>query len=459
VNELVLYASGAVVILAAQRGFRNTRDPLLPSVFLAPMLLYVYAFHPLTLYNSGSIHAIFPNPDQLVRPNLVNLFGIAFFCWGSNYESKAPVAVDRKFVLFGDDLSPIQRHRIRQVAVLLSIVATFVFLTMVWSSGGIAKVLSQRKPSLQSPIGSGYYNELTKLGYPAMLLLAASRQGRRFDLKIASELLLFGAAPVLHSTMLGRRGPMFMTACTLFACWCIVRGRRPNLRGTILTLGLVGCLMLLLAGNRNALFQPWENEIDFSVLTNKLTTGEISSGDEYVAGVGTIQVSHFHQRHFWGLRLFTQTFIRPIPKQLWPSKYEDMGMGWMTSDPGSAGFKISDWKKAVGFEIQLGSAPGFIADLFLEFSYLFIIPCFLIGWFYAIVWEKATRLGGKWAILYALMLILSVFLIAQSIGAWLYKLLLLWAPCWYIHHLIAPRFRESLASRSAAANIGQGVRT
>jgi hypothetical protein len=136
-------------------------------------------------------------------------------------------------------------------------------------------------------------------------------------------------------------------------------------------------------------------------------------------------------------------FIRPIPKQIWPTKYEDLGMGWMTDEPGSAGFNLKEWEETAGFPVQMGSATGFVADLFLEFSFFFVVPCFLIGRFHSWAWQKSTALGGSWALLHCLMLILSVFLVAQSVGAWLYKLLLLWVPCWYIHrYIMASGFRS-----------------
>ncbi len=163
-----------------------------------------------------------------------------------------------------------------------------------------------------------------------------------------------------------------------------------------------------------------------------------------MCGAATILASETLGRHYWGVRYFVTVLIRPIPKQVWPTKYRDFGLEWMDVDPGLAGFSLSDWMSAVGFVPAEGNAGGFIADSFLEFSYGAIAIAFLIGLFYSRMWKRWVSYGGLATILYLELLILSVYLPSQSVGAWAYRCLLLMVPTWVIWRtLVEPRGRRS----------------
>jgi hypothetical protein len=132
--------------------------------------------------------------------------------------------------------------------------------------------------------------------------------------------------------------------------------------------------------------------------------------------------------HFWGLRIFSLVFVRPIPKQIWPTKYEDLGLTWVVRRAGTMGLTDSEWRKSVGFEVQGGSAHGFVADAFIEASWGGTIICLIVGLAYAKAWQRWISRKGVWTLVYLLMLALSVFLITQSLGAWLYRLILFVTP-------------------------------
>jgi hypothetical protein len=92
---------------------------------------------------------------------------------------------------------------------------------------------------------------------------------------------------------------------------------------------------------------------------------------------------------------------------------------------------------------------GFIADLFLEFHAGCIAAAYLIGHLYSLAWQRSRVRRGLWTILYFEMLILSIYLPTQSIGAWLYRLLILAVPTLLLMGYLAPR----LASRRRAPAI------
>jgi hypothetical protein len=77
-----------------------------------------------------------------------------------------------------------------------------------------------------------------------------------------------------------------------------------------------------------------------------------------------------------------------------------------------------------------GSAPGIVADLWIELWWLSIAALALIGWTYTVVWRKAVTLGGAWASQYTVLSALSIYLVMQTMEAVIFRTLLLSIPCW-----------------------------
>jgi hypothetical protein len=430
-HDLLILLTGLMVILAGWRALARTRDPLSPAVIFAPMLLYMFVYNPWVKLQSGGLRTFFPDLAVLDVVIVAYLLGVTAFCLGLAWKSPSSLAPDRRFDLFAGQLSPSARRSLFRMACLLGVTANAAHLFMIYYSGGWSRIFARAKPTLQSP--SGYVAELTTLVFPALLMLALAWQGRRITFP---RMLLFVAIaiPQLNmATFFGRRGPMFLIVCTLTACWCIVHSRRPKLRTMVLGSFCLGLMMFLLGGNRSNLFKPWEGEIDFTSVTDRFSAREeLSAGDEFIAGCSIIVGTNELGRHYWGGRYFTTFFIRPIPSAIWPSKYHDMGMGWMRDMPGSSGIHDSEWISALGFVPASGNAGGFIPDLFLEFSWGLVVACFLIGRFYNTCWIRWRTRGGFWTLFYFELLILSVYLPTQSVGAWLYRLMLLGLPTWLI---------------------------
>jgi hypothetical protein len=282
------------------------------------------------------------------------------------------------------------------------------------------------------------------LAYPGMLMLAAAWQGRRITAPRVVMFLLIATPQLVMATYGGRRGPMFLVVCALGACWCIVKSRRPRTKTILVGAGLLGLVLLLLGGNRSDLFKPWESDLDLHSVVDRLAPTEVTTGDEFVAGSAMILASNRLDRHFWGKRYFTTFLVRPIPSFIWPDKYEDMGMKWMQTAPGTSGISESEWIRILGFPPAGGNSGGFIPDLFLEFSWGAILFCYLIGRLYSGCWKRWRSRGGLWALLYFELLILSLYLPSQSVGAWLYRMMLLGIPTWLIwKYVIVPGTRTT----------------
>jgi hypothetical protein len=134
----------------------------------------------------------------------------------------------------------------------------------------------------------------------------------------------------------------------------------------------------------------------------------------------------YHQNFYWGYRYFVTYFVRPIPRQLWPTKYEDMGATWVYGlEDEAEAIQLVD---AIGFSTPGGAAMPAIADAYVEFSWG-VLPFFwILGWVFAKTWSLHRVKGGEWTIVYTVMLALSVYLASQSVSAWAHRLFFIAVP-------------------------------
>jgi hypothetical protein len=241
--------------------------------------------------------------------------------------------------------------------------------------------------------------------------------------------ILFSTPMFMQGLLAGRRGPTFIAFATLAAAYYLGRNKRPAAVMFILGGAGLGLLLLLMVTFRD------QFRLGAGVFANPATAVEmmvdqlaeersakshrILGANEFIYGVDV--VTRFNEgsmgdRYYWGRRILTIMFIRPIPSQLWPSKYEDVGMDRYLVNVGLGGV---DQYSTVAY----GAAPGFAADLFAEFSWFAIAASFLIGWSYGHVWKNAVVLGGIWMMLYVLFIGLSIFFVVQTLEAILYRFL------------------------------------
>jgi hypothetical protein len=125
-------------------------------------------------------------------------------------------------------------------------------------------------------------------------------------------------------------------------------------------------------------------------------------------------------------RYLAQFLVRPVPSAIWPTKYEDFGVPELLRNAGTGeGFgDVLGWKGAVG------SAPGIIADLWVELWWLSVPAMALLGWCYGFVWKKAVTRGGPWSSQYVILSALSIYLVMQTMEAVIFRTILLSVPCW-----------------------------
>ncbi|GAH86065.1 unnamed protein product, partial [marine sediment metagenome] len=218
-------------------------------------------------------------------------------------------------------LGPEARQRMFRLACFLGLVAVLAFAYMIYQGGGLWQVYGRAKGS--GVARSGYVGEAPLLAFPAIILLFVSRQGQRLHLRHLALVLLFASPYLIHGFLGTRRGPAFMVLAALMFSWCITSSRRPKLRTILIGLGLIGLTVLFLKSHRSQIFLGSDFDFDSSALLEECVPGEPNAGDNFIHSSGTVLTAHQSGRYGWGRNLLITYLVRPIPKQIWPTKYQD----------------------------------------------------------------------------------------------------------------------------------------
>jgi hypothetical protein len=253
-----------------------------------------------------------------------------------------------------------------------------------------------------------------------MAVMARSAGGPRWP--SYGMMALFGLPWLSGALLMARRGPTFELAVVALMSWYVNRPKRPPLIAVGLAGICLGWLVLFLVTNRGAIYLGSEKEMttDISNIVEKPDTG-----NEYIYGSGTVLSAERRGHYFWMRRYLAQIMVRPIPSSIWPTKYEDFGVPELLYNAGTGGFGDT-----LGWEGATGSAPGLIADLWLEVWWLAVPFMGLLGFGYGYVWKKAVSVGGPWSSQLLVLAALSIYLIMQTGEAFIFRFLLLSIPSW-----------------------------
>jgi hypothetical protein len=80
-----------------------------------------------------------------------------------------------------------------------------------------------------------------------------------------------------------------------------------------------------------------------------------------------------------------------------------------------------------GWDIAVGAAPSIVGDFWLEFGMLSPFVAIGLGWFYGRLW-RLSRSDPRIQPVYVMLAALSIYLVAQTIEAWLFRALLYGIP-------------------------------
>ena len=423
--ELLLILTAVALLLSMWVAYTRTRDPLHPLMYLGAMILYICVVRPLMLLDRGGHTVFFPQESDIFIPQLVTSLGIALFCVGALVGTGRFRKNEISRVTFW--VPEVIRRRLYTLGCILGVIALIAYNYAIFRSGGYFHVYSRAKGYYSA--GSGYIGECVNFAIPAMglILLSRPRVGARLHHVLLA--LLFASPLLIHGLLGARRGPTFLVCGTFVVAWAIVSERRQSLARLAVQFALIGLLTLVLFSHRRQIYLGSSVDFNWDALSTAIMPAEeVTTGDDNIFSWGLINTAQHSGRYYWGFRYVVTYLVRPIPKQLWPTKYQDVGLRPSGDGDDIAGFTSAEWKAANGWEPLAGSAAGFVADLFVEFSWGCLIGCFLMGWFYGAIWRKAVVNGGLWTILFIEAAGLSIYVPTQSVSAVFHRFLFMSIP-------------------------------
>jgi oligosaccharide repeat unit polymerase len=427
----------------------DTRDALHPACYLGLIFAYVYAYRPLVLDLGGWAEGLFSSP-QLFWVLSINVLSITALFYGLLWHSHGPSGGVNSMREQG--LSEGARYRAAMLGSLMGLLAIIGFAAGILGTGGFAAAYGQAKGGGLAT--SGYLGEAPMLAFPAIGLLALAWQNTRLTPMRLFALILFASPYLIHGILGARRGPTFMIVMALVFAGYTVLGRRPKLTQVVPAVIVLGLLTLWLVNNRSRIYigSDWEQTQQMNIVYRQ--GSDIGTGEDWAYGAGVMLTSREFGNHTWGWRYLAHLIVQPIPRQVWPNKYEAVGLGWLSEQGFSMGMTANEWRRAVGWIPAGGSACGIIADFFAEFSYLGIAACFAFGWLYSYLWSRSSREGGVWRAVYLFAVILSIYVPTQNFNAWYYRFLIMSVPTviiWrmYLAESVRPVAPQRLAPGAA----------
>jgi hypothetical protein len=423
----LLLLTGGLTLASAVFAYWRYRDVFHPAFLIGPLLCWPYCLSPLLLEQLGALQRYLPMwqmPDVQIK----FLVGVASILLGI-FAAGGPrrIAVDVRI------FSPVLRNRMRWAGVLLGMGGAAAYLYTVQAAGGFDTVYGVAHG--RSMAGSGYVRDLVGLLVPGLLLVLYSNSGRPIPFSDKLLMTVFAAPLAFHGLISASRGITFLIGVTLFVGWYMMRLRRPRLALLLAAGPAFAFLIFFLAANRGQIHlgSGFENVSAFSV---QKFLSKKSSGQEYIYGSGTILQAERSDSYQWGALYLIHWFVKPIPKEIWPTKYEDA----------SRYFKIPSNDEILeqntyrlGWAATGGAAPGVIADMWLQFWWFMVIPLFLVGYLYGWTWSRALSRGGLWIIAYVMFLSHSIYFTQQDVDALFNQIFYVFAISWLVWLLLVKR--------------------
>jgi hypothetical protein len=419
--EALLWISVAIAAIGVLIAYDGSRDVFHPLFFIAPMMAFLYGWMPIQLLNSGSLLQYF-GVDQLEFVQGLNALGILAFvlaCLAAGCRirrPRSPVQV----------LSESGCRRLRIGALVVGSVGLTCWLVSIVNVGGFVNAFS--KSYAGGWDDSGYVrdgNLLLLVGVLLALGAIGSEGPRPINLGIAA---LFGLPWLTQALLTARRGPTFAISIILLMGSYLIRNKRPPILAMVAAGSFLGWLSLFLVTNRGNIYLGSQFALTTDVKNIRSIVEKSDTGNEYIYGTGSVISTERRGHYFWMRRYLAQLLIRPVPSSVWPTKYEDFGVPELLSNAGTG----EGFADALGWVGAVGSAPGIIADLWVEVWWLAVPFMGVLGWTYGYVWRKAVTGGPAWKCQYVILSALSMYLVMQTMEAVIFRTLLLSVPSWLV---------------------------
>jgi hypothetical protein len=316
---------------------------------------------------------------------------------------------------------------LQRAALLLLVWSLASYAYGIANVGGFVAAYSRAKGGGYAP--SGYLSEGMNLSLAACAMAGLSRYRRGWTAEILA-LLALGLLPnLLQGTFGGRRGPLFLALVAAVVSCILVRRKPVRLLVLWPSLAAAALAVLFVQSQRQFVYLGSGQSIRWEDFGAALAEERVNQGQNFIYGAGFVLATRRAEEFTWGRKLAVNLLVRPVPRQLWPTKYEDVGAVWVTSNyPGLGHLSRSDWIGSVGWLPLAGSSAISVADLYGEFSWGAVIILYFIGRAFAALNNRRRARGGMWVLLYVEALILSIYLATQSFSAFYHRYLILAIP-------------------------------
>ena len=316
-----IWAACLVTMLVA---YLRSRDPFHPALVISAQLLFLYGFLPYDTVESGIVTG-YLTVEQSARVQWINMIGVVSLSLGLLANTHREEATS--YVLLPEG-TPSQRGALRG-AKLFGLVGVLSFAYIITTSGGMGAVYGRGYGGGWHD--SGYVRELFLMTVPGILWYLIATASRPFKVRDAAWIGLFALPLLIHGILGARRGPVLVIAFTMVMGYFLSRRKRPSF--ALVTLGgaVLGLGVLLLVANRTELYLG--SQLDLK--TDPLFVFRSPETNEFVYGGAVILNAEHFDRYNWGGRYFAEVAIRPIPRAIWPSKYQDASEWFGLPESGS----------------------------------------------------------------------------------------------------------------------------
>jgi hypothetical protein len=415
--EALLFAVPVICLIGIACALDGSRDIFHPLVFILPMLGFLYFWMPYQIWSAHGLEKYFEG-NQLTFVQLVNVVGVIAFMLGCLF---AGLRLRRPASPRMPPLSQLALRRMLVGSGITGMIGLGCWGITIINVGGFVNAYSKSYSGGWDD--SGYVRDGSLLLLVGVLLAITVLSSNGPRLQSVLLIGLFSFPWLSQALLMARRGPTFAFVVIVLMGWFTTTRKRPPVFAAGSLAVALGWLVLFLVTNRGSIYlgSSFDVKTDVSGVVDTADTG-----NEYIYGSGTILASIRRDHYFWMRRYLSQILVRPIPTAIWPTKYEDFGVPEMLNNAGTG----EGFADALGWVGAPGSAPGIIADLWVEVWWFAVLLMALLGYGYGFVWRKAVLEGGPWASQYVLISALSIYLVMQTMEAVIFRTLLLSIPCW-----------------------------
>ena len=419
--SFLVYLTGAVCLMSIFLAYRKFRDSFHPSIYLSLLCFGFYVILPFQTLSQPEILFSLISPQDLEFVLLVNLLGIIFILAGSLIGSQLSSSDYKKFAQFSN-LSLGSPEKMRKASYVLGTIALIAWVYTIHYVGGISVAYGRAYGGGSAE--SGYIRDLVILSLPAISLYLLSFENKKLQLVNLLFPFLCTLPLLVHGFLGARRGPTIITIVSLAMSWYLMKNNRPPLFVTIVFAFILGILIMFLVSNRGNIYLG--SDANFTGISEAIEySTKVTTGNEFVYGSGVLLNSQKRGSYNWGARYVTILFVRPIPKQLWPTKYDDAAAFFGGSNISqNLGAGIEELNETLGWSVPLGAAPGIIADMWIEVWFFAFPLLYYFGFVYGWFWKRAVFIGNIWIPYYVVISALSIYLITQTLEAMLVRFII-----------------------------------